>query len=85
MLFVAGESSIVYGFSLETHEIIDIWNVIFNKFIFQTKFSQVGENITAMDTINFEDGGTVWAVGCANGKIFLRSRLLTGIINQCMV
>ena len=58
MLFVAGESSIVYGFSLETHEIIDIWNV--------------GENITSMDSINFEDGGTVWAVGCANGKIFLR-------------
>jgi len=25
-----------------------------------------------MDSINFEDGGTVWAVGCANGKIFLR-------------
>lgn len=25
-----------------------------------------------MDSINFEDGGTVWAVGCSNGKIFLR-------------
>lgn len=25
-----------------------------------------------MDCINFEDGGTVFAVGCANGKIFLR-------------
>ena len=32
----------------------------------------MGENITSMDCINFEDGGTVFAVGCANGKIFLR-------------
>jgi hypothetical protein len=58
---------------LETHEIIDIWSV--------------GENITALDSHNFEDGGrysflntfsliyfigTVFAIGCANGKIFLR-------------
>ena len=34
MLFVAGESSIVYGFSLETHEIIDIWNVIYQVLTF---------------------------------------------------
>jgi hypothetical protein len=33
---------------------------------------KVGESITAMDSLNFEDGGTVWAVGCSNGKIFLR-------------
>jgi len=39
MLFVAGESSIVYGFSLESHEIIDIWNVIFNKIIFRQLFT----------------------------------------------
>jgi len=32
----------------------------------------VDEVITAMDCINFEDGGTVFAVGCSNGKIFLR-------------
>lgn len=71
MLFVAGECSIVYGFSLETHEIIDIWNVYIklNRLIILLK---VGENITSMDSINFEDGGTIWAVGCANGKIFIR-------------
>jgi microtubule-associated protein-like 5 len=50
VVYVSGEGSVVYAFSLENHEIIDIWSV--------------GENITAMDSINFEDGGTVYAVGC---------------------
>lgn len=27
ILFVAGSSTIVYGFSLETHEIIDVWTI----------------------------------------------------------
>lgn len=27
ILFVAGDSSVVYGFSLDNHEIIDIWSV----------------------------------------------------------
>lgn len=36
MIFVGGETSIVYGFSLESHEIIDIWNVTF--FIYQIYF-----------------------------------------------
>ena len=25
-----------------------------------------------MDCVNFEDGGTVFAIGCSNGKLFLR-------------
>lgn len=55
ILFVAGESSVVYGFSLETHEIVDIWTIGQEK------------PITAMDCVNFEDGGTVFAIGCENG------------------
>lgn len=27
ILFVSGSSTIVYGFSLETHEIVDIWSI----------------------------------------------------------
>lgn len=27
IVFVAGSSTIVYGFSLETHEIIDVWTI----------------------------------------------------------
>jgi len=27
IIFTAGSSSIIYGFSVETHEIIDIWTV----------------------------------------------------------
>lgn len=60
ILFVSGSSTIVYGFSLETHEIVDIWSI-------------GGEQqITCMDCINFEDGGTVFAIGCEGGKIYMR-------------
>ena len=48
----------VYGFSYETHEIVDVWTI--------------GDQITAMDCINFEDGGTVFALGTIGGKIYLR-------------
>ncbi|KAL4455920.1 hypothetical protein ABPG73_008674 [Tetrahymena malaccensis] len=60
ILFVAGQSSVVYGFSLETHEIVDIWTIGQEK------------PITAMDCVNFEDGGTVFAIGCDNGQIYMR-------------
>ncbi|EGR29518.1 PH domain protein [Ichthyophthirius multifiliis] len=60
ILFVAGQSGVVYGFSLETHEIVDIWTIGQEK------------PITAMDCVNFEDGGTVFAVGCNNGHIYMR-------------
>ena len=39
--------STVYAFSLESHELIDIWTLT--------------DDITTMDCINFEDGGTVFA------------------------
>lgn len=32
----------------------------------------MGESISALDCVSFEDGGTVFAIGCENGKIFLR-------------
>lgn len=48
----------VYGFSYETHEIVDVWTI--------------GDEITAIDSINFEDGGTVFALGTNKGKIYLR-------------
>jgi hypothetical protein len=57
---VAGNDSKVYGFSLESHEIIDMWTI------------GSEQQITALDCVSFEDGGTVFAVGCRSGKIFLR-------------
>lgn len=45
-------------------------------FHYSLKKKKVDEVITAMDCINFEDGGTVFAVGCSNGKIFLRFYLI---------
>lgn len=27
IIFVAGENTVVYGFSLETNEIVDIWTI----------------------------------------------------------
>jgi len=50
ILYVAGENSKVYAFSIEDHELIDIWSV--------------GENITAMDSYTFDNGSTHFAVGC---------------------
>ncbi len=52
ILFVAGSNSKVYGFSVETHELVDVWTV------------GAEQLITAMDCVSFEDGGTVFAVGC---------------------
>jgi microtubule-associated protein-like 5 len=60
IIFVAGENTVVYGFSLETNEIVDIWTI------------GGDQEITCMDCVNFEDGGTAFAVGCENGRIFIR-------------
>jgi hypothetical protein len=60
IMFVGGASSIVYGFSIETHEIIDIWSI------------GGEEEITCMDCVNFEDGGTVFIIGCKSGKLLTR-------------
>jgi hypothetical protein len=32
----------------------------------------VGNPVSAIDCLNLEEGGTVFAIGCKNGKIFLR-------------
>lgn len=32
----------------------------------------VGNSVTAIDCLSQEDGGTVFAIGCLDGKIFLR-------------
>ena len=45
---------------METHEIVDVWSI------------GSDQAITSLDCVNFEDGGTVFAVGCTNGKIFMR-------------
>ncbi|CAD8183513.1 unnamed protein product [Paramecium pentaurelia] len=58
LVFCAGSQSTVYGFSLETHEIVDVWTI--------------GDQISSMDCINFEDGGAVFALGTVSGKVYLR-------------
>lgn len=58
ILYVAGENSKVYALAFDNHELIDIWSV--------------GQNITAMDSHTFENGSTHFAVGCHNGKLFMR-------------
>lgn len=59
-MFAAGQSTIVYGFSLETHEIVDIWTI------------GGEEPITAMDCVSLDDGATEFIVGCAGGKLLSR-------------
>ena len=39
------------------------------------------KQLLALDTKNLEDGGIIFAIGCANGKIYLRYVLLNRIIN----
>ena len=58
LVFVSGENATVYGFSTDTHEIMDIWST--------------GDGITSMDCVNLEDGGIVFGFGTVNGKVFLR-------------
>lgn len=58
LVFCAGSQTTVYGFSLETHEIVDVWTI--------------GYQISCMDCINMEDGGTVLALGTVKGRVFLR-------------
>ena len=48
----------IYAFSLQSHEIIDIWTV--------------GENITSMDCLSQQEGSTLLAFGSEKGNIFLR-------------
>lgn len=58
IIYAAGDAAIVYAFSVENHDIVDVWGH--------------SENITAMDCVLFEDGGTVFAFGSVSGKIHLR-------------
>ena len=60
ILFVAGSSTEVYGFSLESHEIVDIWTI------------GDQQEITCMDCVNFEDGGTVFVIGTEGGILYMR-------------
>ena len=57
VLFVAGKQTVIYAFSLQSHEIIDIWTV--------------GENVTSIDCFG-EKGVILMAIGSENGRIFIR-------------
>ena len=58
IIYAAGESGIVYAFSLNDHDLIDLWSV--------------GNSISAIDCLFLQDGGTVFAIGCEDGKIYFR-------------
>ena len=58
IIYASGDAAIVYAFSVENHDIVDVWGH--------------SENITAMDCVSFEDGGTAFAFGSVSGKIHLR-------------
>ncbi|KRX11109.1 WD40-repeat-containing domain [Pseudocohnilembus persalinus] len=62
ILFAAGSAAVIYGFSLETHEIVDVWSI------------GGDQPITCMDCVNFEDGGTVFVFGTAGtpAKLIMR-------------
>jgi len=58
ILYIGGSKTVIYAFSLQSHEIIDIWTV--------------GENITSMDCLSQQEGSTLLAFGSEKGNIFLR-------------
>ena len=58
ILYIGGSKTVIYAFSLQSHEIIDI----------QT----VGEDITCMDCFSQSDGSTLLCLGSEQGNIFIR-------------
>ena len=55
---VGGDSGIVSSFDIETHELIDIWNV--------------GSTITALASQSIDDFQFMIAAGTEEGKIVIR-------------
>ena len=55
---VAGDNNRVYTFSLETKELVDIF--------------QIGEVVTCLDATMVKSGRRVTAIGCNRGIVYLR-------------
>jgi len=58
VIFAAGDSATVSAFSLENHQLMDLWSL--------------GDSISAIHCAYFGDGGNVFAMGTISGKIHLR-------------
>lgn len=58
LIYIGGKDRCIYVFEVQTHELIDIW--------------RVNDPISSMHTLNYEDGGNCFAIGCEGGKILVR-------------
>ncbi|EGR31153.1 hypothetical protein IMG5_116830 [Ichthyophthirius multifiliis] len=58
ILYVAGNERIVYSFSLESHEIMDMWSYPYQ--------------ISTIDCINSEKHGNIFAIGFEEGQVCIR-------------
>jgi hypothetical protein len=56
--FVAGEAGIVYVFSLENKELMDLW--------------PINQYILAIDCLASDNGGTIVCMGCHSGELMIR-------------
>lgn len=78
IIYASGDEGIVYAFFLESHEIIDMWelnspiskqNIILS---WKKHFLKIYLFLGAMDYLHSEKFGSIFAIGFKDGRIMLR-------------